>query len=298
MGNFRQKIYKLIEPSDFTSATWLYDAVIIACIIASIIPIAFKKDTPAMITIEKITIVIFILDYLLRWSVADLKLKKGKKSFLIYPITPMAIVDLIAILPGLALFGKGFKLLRLLRFLSFLRILGTLKVLRYSRTIKTVEKVFKKEKAILIAVLLIALGYIFIVSLIMYNAEGDTFKSYFEAIYWTMTSLTTIGYGDICPVTPVGRTITMISSFFGMAIIALPSGVIAAGFMDASKEIKLNKKTGTFYEDTEASESEDSKNAVPDYINELRALKELLDEGILTQEEFDQKKKSILSKSN
>ena len=82
------------------------------------------------------------------------------------------------------------------------------------------------------AVCTLALGYIIVSALIVFNVEGDSFETFFEAIYWATVSLTTVGYGDIYPVTTAGRIITMISSIFGIAIVALPAGIITAGYMD------------------------------------------------------------------
>ena len=81
----------------------------------------------------------------------------------------------------------------------------------------------------------------------MFNAESrlnpvngeETFHSFFDALYWSTVTLTTVGYGDLCPITPIGRIISMISSLFGVAIIALPSGVITASYLD---ELRHNKK--------------------------------------------------------
>jgi voltage-gated potassium channel len=80
-------------------------------------------------------------------------------------------------------------------------------------------------------------------ALVIYNVEPDSFKSFFEAVYWATVSLTTVGYGDIYPVTVIGRVITMASSIFGVAVIALPSGVITAGYLaEMNGEDKENKE--------------------------------------------------------
>lgn len=101
-------------------------------------------------------------------------------------------------------------------------------------------RVLSKERDVLLAVLLIALFYIFVTALIMFNVEprinpltGEvTFESFFDALYWATVTLTTVGYGDLCPVTDIGRFISMLSSLFGVAIIALPSGVITASYLE------------------------------------------------------------------
>jgi voltage-gated potassium channel len=102
--------------------------------------------------------------------------------------------------------------------------------------------VIRKSKEALIAVCTLALGYIIVSALIVFNVEGDSFDTFFEAIYWATVSLTTVGYGDIYPVTTAGRIITMISSIFGIAIVALPAGIITAGYMDELSEEKKEEK--------------------------------------------------------
>ena len=82
-----------------------------------------------------------------------------------------------------------------------------------------------------------AIAYTFASALVVYNIEPETFESFFDALYWATMSLTTVGYGDIYPVTFLGKLITMVSSVFGIAVIALPSGVITAGYL-----AELNKR--------------------------------------------------------
>ena len=77
-------------------------------------------------------------------------------------------------------------------------------------------------------------------ALVVFNVEPDSFGSFFDAIYWATVSLTTVGYGDIYPVSTLGRIITMVSSIFGIAIVALPAGIITAGYMN---EISKEKDT-------------------------------------------------------
>ena len=84
---------------------------------------------------------------------------------------------------------------------------------------------------------LLALGYIFISALIIFNVEPSIFPNFFDALYWATISLTTVGYGDIYAVSTTGKIITMISSFLGIAIVALPAGIITAGYMKEIKEL-------------------------------------------------------------
>lgn len=114
------------------------------------------------------------------------------------------------------------------------------KLVRYSKSIHMIQAVFIKQKETLLTISGIAISYILISALIIINVEPNTFPSYFDAIYWSIVSLTTIGYGDIYPITTIGKIITMITSIFGIAIIALPSGVITTGMME---EINKSKDT-------------------------------------------------------
>lgn len=144
----------------------------------------------------------------------------------------MAIIDLISILPSLTILNQGFKLLRLFRMFRALRVFRAFKLFRYSKNAQIIANIFKKQKGPLSYVLILALGYIIISALVVFNVEPDSFGSFFDAIYWATVSLTTMGYGDIYPVTEIGRIVTMISSLFGIAIVALPAGIITAGYMD------------------------------------------------------------------
>lgn len=229
----RKRIYEIIEKSDghdFVSA--VYDYAMIFVIIASLVPLAFKTDTPTLFYIDKITVGIFIFDYLLRWMTADYKFeKRGLQSFIRYLFSPMAIIDLVSILPSLTVINSGFKVLRVLRMIRALRVLRVFKAMRYSKSFEIIGNVLRSSKESLIAVCALAGGYIIVSALIIFNVEPDSFRNFFDAIYWATVSLTTVGYGDIYPVSTLGRVITMISSIFGIAIVALPAGIITAGYM-------------------------------------------------------------------
>ena len=227
----RKTLYQIIEPAKDNILSKVYDFFMMTIILVSIIPLAFKEVNTVFQTIEHITVTIFIIDYLLRLITADLKLHKSILSFFIYPITPMAIIDLFSILPSLTILSNSFKLLKLFRLLRALKVFRTFKFLRYSKSFEVIVSVFKKQKRVLSAVATMAVAYILVSALVIYNVEPESFENLFDAIYWATVSLTTVGYGDIYPVTTIGRIVTMVSSVFGIAIIALPSGVITAGYL-------------------------------------------------------------------
>ena len=235
---FRKRLFEIIESAkESDRVSNIYDIFMMITIVVSIIPLAFKEELPAFIIIDKIAVVIFIIDYLLRVLTADYKLNKGSLSFILYPITPMALIDLLCILPSLSIISSSFRLLKIFRLFRTFRVFRIFKAVRYSKSIYLIKNVFKNSKKPLITVGFLAAAYVMISALVIFNAEPDTFNTFFDAIYWATVSLTTMGYGDIYPVTTIGRIVTMVSSIFGIAIIALPSGIITAGLME-----EINKR--------------------------------------------------------
>jgi voltage-gated potassium channel len=241
----RNTLYNIIEKDvNDDRVSKIYDVVMVLLILLSIVPLMFIQNYPIFRYIELVTVTAFIADYILRWYTSDIALRYGWKSFLIYPFTPMAIIDLLSILPGLNILNPSLKLFRITRLFRLFRVF---KFIRYSDKVMMFLRVLKKERAVLFSVLILALFYIFITALVMFNAEphinpttGEaTFSSFFDALYWATVTLTTVGYGDLCPVTDVGRVVSMLSSLFGVAIIALPSGVITASYLE---ELKSSKK--------------------------------------------------------
>ena len=240
----RKRIYTIIEQGhDGDVISIFYDILMLIAITASIIPLMFVEETATFRIIEQITVSFFIFDYILRWVTSDYRLGKKGWSFILYPFTGWAIIDLLSILPGLQILGRGFKIFRITR---LLRILRLFKFFRYSDKIQILGRVIRKERGVLLTVLGIAVFYVFLTALIMFNAEPHftdaTFKNFFDALYWATVTLTTVGYGDMVPVTNIGRFVSMLSSVFGVAIIALPSGVITASYLE---ELKEAKKTQT-----------------------------------------------------
>ena len=145
----------------------------------------------------------------------------------------MAIIDLLSILPSINMINKGFKVLKTIRLIRTFRVLRIFKSFRYSKNIQIILQVGKNSKKALISVLYLAIGYIFVCALIIFNVEPDSFNTFFDAI---TISLTTVGYGDIYPITTLERIITMVSSFMGIAIVALPASIITAGYMSEIEE--------------------------------------------------------------
>ena len=236
----RKRLYEVIEAArDGDTLSSIYASCILITVIVSLIPLTFKEQTPLFVTIDKVTVTIFIIDYILRWITTDYKFgEKEQIAFIKYPFTPMAIIDLLSILPSITMISSIFRVFRVFRMLKVIRVFRTMRVFRvfkaarYSKSMEIIGNVIKNSSSALAAVGTLAVLYVLISALTVFNVEPDTFNDFFEAIYWATVSLTTVGYGDIYPVTDVGKFVAMVSSVFGIAIVALPVGIITAGYME------------------------------------------------------------------
>lgn len=235
----REKLYRVVE-KDTEYFEW-YDIMMLICIWVSIVPLIFKEQNKFTYVITIITTLIFVIDYILRWITSDYRLKKGVISFIKYPITFSAIFDLTIIISCFSEFYNN----PILTLFSTFRILMIAKTLRYSKKFKIIKNVVEKNKDILKVVCGFTIGFIFVSALIMFQFEGQSFNNFFEAIYLSTTVLTTVGYGDICPKTEIGKLISIISSLVGIAFVALPTGIITTGFVEElnkEKEVDNNEK--------------------------------------------------------
>ena len=223
----RERLYDIIE-GDSGASMW-YGRIMTAFIVASLVPLCFWEENVVFDILESVCVTVFIADYLVRWATADFKLNKGVLSFLVYPFTPMAIVDLASILPAFLALNPAWKTLRALR---LLRLLRAFRLFRYSKSVNALVAAFERKRGQLIVVLAFAAAYVLVIAMVMFNVEHETFPVFYDAVYWSVVSLTTVGYGDLYPVSEVGRGIAMLSSLMGIAIVALPASIITAGLME------------------------------------------------------------------
>ena len=244
----RERIYELIEPRNDNTISRVYDGIMLCAICVGILPLMFRDQSPLFEYFDWASCCVFMLDYVLRWLTADLRSKKrGVMAFILYPFTLMAILDILSILPTFNLVNQSFKVTRVSR---LLRIFRVLKIIRYYEPLEITLAVVRKQRNILWIVFSIAFFYVFITALIMFNAEEDInpetgrflFDNFFDAFYWATCTLTTVGYGDLYPISATGRVISIISSMVGIAIVALPSGIITAGYVEELKNRKGTKK--------------------------------------------------------
>ena len=227
MKNFILRIKPIIEDRN-TRAGRLFDWSIQILIVISLICFSVETlpdITPAwhqiMRIAEIVIVVIFTLEYILRLIVSD---RKVRFIFSIY-----GLVDLAAIIPFYLSTGIDLRSIRTFR---FLRLFRAFKMMRYSKAIIRFQKALKmvKEEMIMFMVLTVILLFLSGVGIFFFEhkAQPEVFKSIFDSIWWAIESLTTVGYGDIYPITVGGRIFTFFVLMIGLGIIAVPTGLIAS----------------------------------------------------------------------
>lgn len=186
---------------------------------------------------ETFSVAVFTVEYVLRLWVAPLdeRYRGGFRGRLRYAMTPMALIDLLAILPALLplLFALDLRIIRLLRIFRLFRLL---KMSRYVQSLDTLDDVVRSRKEeLLVTTVMIAMLLLFAASL-MYVVEGeaqpDKFPDIPSALWWGIATLTTVGYGDVFPITPMGKLLGGLIAFLGIGMFALPTGIIASGFAE------------------------------------------------------------------
>ena len=245
LNKFHRSIFELIRDDDEDSLpAKIFDGVIIALILLNVAAVmieTFDGIPPSIMLvinhIEAISIVIFTIEYLLRLWTADLSYPNLPKSKarIKYIFSFMGVVDLLAILPFYIPFVMNVDL-RILRTVRLLRLLRLLKVNHYSDALTTVFGVIKAKMTQLLSSMLVVMVLIIIASLLMYSLEHEAqpgvFKNAFSGFWWAVATLTTVGYGDIYPVTVLCRIMGALIAILGIGLVAIPTGIISAGFIE------------------------------------------------------------------
>ena len=239
----RSRLYDFLEMGSFGS--WLgtvFEVSMIILIVSNIIAVAaetvphlWESYQYQFQLFEIFSVSIFTIEYFIRLWVSVEKYDPDDSRSptalrVAYIFSPMAIIDLLAILPFHLLAATGMDL----RFLRIFRLLKLLKLVRYSAAMSSLVRVIYEERRALHAALVIMIGLVFFAASLMYLAERhvqpEDFGSIPAALWWAITTLTTVGYGDVVPITTAGKIIGGCVMVFGLAFFAIPIGIIASGF--------------------------------------------------------------------
>lgn len=187
---------------------------------------------------------LFGVEYALRvWCCVEDERYSGWSGRLKFAVTPMALVDLLAFLPTLLVLGQGSA--HWLRLVRVMRILRVLKLGRYSTSLKIVINSIKKGWRELVVTFTAAMFFLYFSAVALYFVESEpqpeAFGSIPRAIWWAVATLTTVGYGDVYPITPLGKLCAGVVALIGVAIVALPAGILAGGFIE---EFRTRREAG------------------------------------------------------
>ena len=208
-----------------------------------------RRIGPLLEALEWATLAIFSIEFLIRlWASAERDASRPAwQSRLRWLGSGGAIVDLVAILPSwIAIFGGPGLDARTVRLLRLMRLFRLLKVGRYSMALRNLRRAVSDRREELLISLTLTGFLLLIVSTLMYHAERDAqpevFSSIPAAMWWGIATLTTVGYGDMAPVTPLGRALGGLSAVLGIGLFALPAGILASAFSDAMSEARRRRR--------------------------------------------------------
>ncbi len=241
----KKRIFKIIEKAeDGDVSSKIFDNAILVLIVMTVISIILESFdslsnsySNVFFVFEVFTVTIFTIEYLLRVWTADLKYEGKSKAIsrVLYIFSFMALVDLFAILPFYLPMIIPFDL-RFLRILRLTRIFRIFKLNRYSKALNLIAKVIRDKKEELLATISIMILIVLISSTLIYYAEHEIqpagFPNIVASFWWAIATLTTVGYGDIYPVTGVGKVLSSIIAITGIGLVALPTGILSSGFME------------------------------------------------------------------
>ncbi|MBA7517713.1 hypothetical protein ES705_09767 [subsurface metagenome] len=252
----KKRTYEILEkalPGDVQSR--IFDIFIMTLIILNIIAVVLGtvKNLAAQYhaffkTFEIFSVLVFTIEYTLRlWScTTDQKYKDSIKGRLRFASTPLVIVDLIAILPFYLPMIIPLDL-RFIRILRLFRMFRMFKMGRYSESMKTLGNVLKAKKEELLITVSAVIVLLIVVSSIMYfvenEAQPEAFSSIPAAMWWGVATLTTVGYGDVYPVTVLGKFLGAIIALLGIGMFALPAGILGGGFVEEIQKRREKQKT-------------------------------------------------------
>ncbi|MDP5171957.1 MAG: ion transporter [Bacteroidia bacterium] len=250
-----------ISPNGIKDLSGKFDVFLIFIIVLNVVAIILESVNsiylaykPWFVSFELFSVMLFSLEYLARlWSVtSDPEYKHPLFGRFKFVFTPMAIVDLLAILPFyVGMMGLDLRFIRALRMFRLLRLF---KIVRYVSALRIITNVFRQKREELVTSLVFILFILLIVSCLMFyvekDVEGTQFTSIPATMWWGVATLTTVGYGDIYPVTSMGRFLGGIIAILGIGLFALPAGILAAGCSDeisqrrAEEANKLEEREG------------------------------------------------------
>jgi voltage-gated potassium channel len=245
LKSLRQKAYRQLEPSAWrrkglSPVNLILVILIIIAVVEAVLDTEPKISRGRELLMDNVEFglgIIFLIEYLMRaWVAVDNpRFKSQRFPRLRYLLTPIAIIDLLAVVPALFAFGGAQSLI--LRFFRVLRMLRLAKLGRTSKAWQHIrDAIFERRYEFALIIGMLAVAILISASLLYWaeaGAQPDKFGSIPRSLWWAIVTLTTVGYGDAYPVTPLGRVLAGFIAVVGVTLIALPTGLFAASFTEA-----------------------------------------------------------------
>jgi len=245
----KKKIYHVLQTNRFIE--WLIIWLIVLSVISVFLD-TFSNIATSVVNgisiIDNFTMVVFTIEYLLRlWTAPylypDLTPRKAR---LTYICSFMAVVDFLAILPFHLPFFLPHLNIYAFRMVRMIRLLRIFKINRYTHALSSIGKVIRKKAMQLISAIVLVFILLIVASVLMYYVENpvqpDVYKNAFSGLWWAVITITTVGYGDIFPITALGQVIGGFFALLGVGLVAIPTGIISAGFMEDITESVANER--------------------------------------------------------
>lgn len=253
--SLRRRVHLLFEESPPSAAAARVRLALAGLIVVNVLAVVFET-VPGLRhewatffrIVEAASVTVFTVEYALRWWAAAEQPKVAASPFgrLRWMVSPTALIDLVAVLPSLLFFMH--LDLRSLRMVRLARLLRLAKLGRYSLAMQSLLRVLREKAADMVSLLFVLLILLVISSTLMFHLEHDAQPKLFSSIpatmWWGIVTLTTIGYGDMAPITTGGRILGGVIAVLGIGMFALPAGLLGAGFVDELGRLRAAHRRG------------------------------------------------------
>ncbi|UQN06689.1 ion transporter [Deinococcus sp. QL22] len=252
--SLRRKLYSFLNPADGmgraeTSFNVLLALLILTNVVLTVVgtmPEVARQYGAALRTFDLACAAVFALEYLARLYVVperpDSRGVGTGQAYLRYALSPLPLIDLLVIV---SMVLPHTSTLASLRGLRLLKLLSLLRLGRYSHSLQLIGRVIQQRAGELLTIMLIVVVLVFIAASVLYQVESSAgtkgFESIPNALWWAVVTLTTTGYGDVFPVTPLGKLAAGFIMLFGVGMVALPAGMIASGFAEELARLRIKE---------------------------------------------------------
>lgn len=250
----RRRTYEIVEAArSGDRASAVFDIVIVTLILANILVFIVESVEPIRAAVpgfffwfEVGSVGVFTIEYLLRlWScVENPKYGSGVFGRVRHAMRPLSVIDFLAVAPFyLPFLGVDLRVFRAFRLVRIARIA---KLGRYSKAIRLIGVVLVEKKEEMFTTIALMLGLLLVASTLMYfverDVQPDAFGNIPQAMWWGVSMLTTVGYGDVYPITPLGKLLGAVIAIMGVGMFALPTGILGAGFVEELQNARSERE--------------------------------------------------------